>query len=80
MTSPKFSTWRPNQGTRSRITFQLFATPRNDLSHSTLGAASLNDKEAHECEKHWEPMEFACSLEIKWLKTGVLHTGGLCKW
>ena len=31
MTSPKFSTWRPNQGTRSRVTFQLFATPRNDL-------------------------------------------------
>ena len=25
MTSPKFSTWRPNQGTRSRVTFQLFA-------------------------------------------------------
>ena len=31
ITSPKFSTWRPNQGTRSRVTFQLFATPRNDL-------------------------------------------------
>ena len=26
MTSPKFSTWCPNQGTRSRVTFQLFAT------------------------------------------------------
>ena len=31
MTSTKFSKWRPNQGTRSRFTFQLFATPRNDL-------------------------------------------------
>ena len=31
MTSPKFSTWRPNQGTRSRVTFQLFATSRSDL-------------------------------------------------
>ena len=30
-TSGKFSTWRPNQGTRPRVTFQLFATPRNDL-------------------------------------------------
>ena len=24
MTSPKFSTWRPNQGTRIRVAFQLF--------------------------------------------------------
>ena len=31
MTSPKFLTWRPNQGTRIRVAFQLFATPRNDL-------------------------------------------------
>ena len=31
MTSPKFSTWRPNQETRSRVTFQLFATSRSDL-------------------------------------------------
>ena len=31
MTSPKFSTCRPNQGTRSRVTFQLFPTPRNDV-------------------------------------------------
>ena len=38
MTSPKFSTWRPNQGTRSRVTFQLFATSRSDLSPQYLGS------------------------------------------
>ena len=43
------------------------------FSHSTLGAAFLNDEEAHECEKKWQPMRFACSLEIKRLKTGMFQ-------
>ena len=36
------------------------------FSHSTLGAAALNDDEAHECDE-------TCSLEVKWLKTGVFQ-------
>ena len=51
MTSPKFSTWRPNQGTRSRVTFQLFATPRNDLFPWYPRSCAF-DEEAHECEKN----------------------------
>ena len=51
MTSPKFSTWRPNQGTRIMVAFQLFVRLEMTFSHSTLGAAPLNDEEAHECEK-----------------------------
>ena len=69
MTSPKFSTWHPNQGTRSRVTFQLFATPRIDVFPQYLQAAPLNDEEAHECEKKKrQPMRLACSLEVKKLK------------
>ena len=41
MTSPKFSTWRPNQGTRSRVTFQLFATSRNDLFPQYLSSCTF---------------------------------------
>ena len=41
MTSPKFSTWRPNQGTRSRVTFQLFATSRSDLFPQYLGSCAF---------------------------------------
>ena len=60
MTSPKFSTWRPNQGTRSRVTFQLFATPRIDVFPQYLQAAPLNDEEAHECEKKKKATDEAC--------------------
>ena len=41
--------------------------------HSTLGAAYLNDEEAHKRKKKWQPARFACSLEVKRLKTGVLQ-------
>ena len=69
MTSPKFSTWRPNQGKRSKRSFLRLEMT---FSHSTLGAASLIDEEAHECEK-MATGEVACSLEVKRLKTGVFQ-------
>ena len=43
------------------------------FSHSALGASPLNDEEAYECEKKSQPMKFACSLEVKRLKTGVFQ-------
>ena len=48
------------------------------FSHSALGAAPLNDEEAHAWGwKKWQPMKFACSLEVKRLKTGVFQLKSL---
>ena len=51
----------------------ILVTTRLEMtfSHSTLGAAPLNDEEAHEREKKWQLMKFACSLEVKRLKGSV---------
>ena len=61
MTSPKFSTWRPNQGTRIRVAFQLFATPRNDLFPQYLMSCSFELWGSTWVWKKWQPMKFACS-------------------
>ena len=73
MTSPKFSTMRPNQGTRSKVTFQLFATPRNDLFPQYLRSCTFEWWGSTWVWKKWQPMRFACSLEVKRLKTGVFQ-------
>ena len=73
MTSPKFSTWRPNQGTRSRVTFQLFATSRDDLFPQHLRSCAFVWRGSTWVWKKWQPMKFACSLEVKRLKTVVFQ-------
>ena len=73
MTSPKFSTWRPKQGTRSRVTFQLFATPRNDLFPQYLRSCAFEWRGSTWMWKKRQPMRFGCSLEVKRLKTGVFQ-------
>ena len=73
MTSPKFSTWRPNQGTRSRVTFQLFATSREDLFPQYLRSCAFVWRGSTWVWKKWHPMKSACSLEVKQLKTAVFQ-------
>ena len=73
MTSPKFSTWGPNQRTRSRATFNLFYTPRNDLSPQYLRSCAFECWGSTWVWKKWQPMKFECSLEVKRLKTGVFQ-------
>ena len=74
MTSPKFSKWRSNQGTRSRATFQLFATSRNDLFPQHLSSCTFVWRgNTWVWKKKWHPMKSACSLEVKQLKTGVFQ-------
>ena len=70
MTSPKFSTWRPNQGTRSRVTFQLFATPRNDLFPQYFRSCAFEWWGTHECEKKWQPMKFCVFSRGKTTENG----------
>ena len=65
MTSFKFSTWRPNQGTRSRATFQLFATRRNDLFPQYLRSWAFEWWGSTWVWKKGQPMKFECSLEVK---------------
>ena len=64
MTSPKFSTWRPNQGTRSRVTFQLFATLRllrNDLFPQYVRSCAFEWwGSTWVSKKKWQPARFAC--------------------
>ena len=38
-------------GAQARVTFQLFATPRNDLFPQYLRVTPLNDEETRECQK-----------------------------
>ena len=73
MTSPKFSTWRPNQGTRIRVAFQLFASSRNDLFPQNLRSFAFEWWGSTWVWKKSQPMKFACSLEVKRLKTGVFQ-------
>ena len=74
MMSPKFSTWRQTKGDDPGLLFSSLLRLEMTFSHSTLGAAFLNDEKAHELKKKkWQPARFACSLEVKRLKTGVLQ-------
>ena len=40
------------------------------FSHSTVGAAPLNEEEAHECEKNLQPMKFCVFPRGKTAKNG----------
>ena len=41
-----------------------------NFSHSTLGAAPLNDEETHECKKKWQPMKFCVFSRGKTTENG----------
>ena len=73
MKSPKFSTWRQTKGDDPGLLFSSLLRLEMTFSHSTLGAAFLNDEEAHELKKKWQPARFTCSLEVKRLKAGMLQ-------
>ena len=73
MTSPKFSTWRPNQGHDLGSLFSSLLRLAMTFFHSTLGAASLNDEEAYKCKKNGNRRGLRVLLEVKRLKTGVLQ-------
>ena len=51
MTSKKFSTWRQTKGDDPGLLFSSLLRLQMTFSHSTLGAAFLNDEEAHELKK-----------------------------
>ena len=73
MTSPNFQHGARTRGHDPGSLFSSLLRLEMTFSHSTLGAAPLNDEEAHECEKKWQLMKFACSLGVKRLKTGVFQ-------
>ena len=73
MTSPKFSTWRSNQGARSRVTFQLFATPRSDLFPQYFRSFAFEWWGSKRVGKNGNWWSFECSLKVKLLKTGVFQ-------
>ena len=58
MTSPKFSTWRSNQGARSRVTFQLFATPRSHLFPQYFRSFAFEWWGSKRVGKKWQLMKF----------------------
>ena len=70
MTSPKFSTWFQNQGTRSRVTFQLFATPRNDLFPQFFRGCAFEWRGSPWVWKKWQPMKFYLFSRGKTAKNG----------
>ena len=73
MTSPKFSTWRSNQGARSRVTFQLFATPRSDLFPQYFRSFAFEWWGSKRVGKNGNWWSFECSLKVKLLKTRVFQ-------
>ena len=64
---------KPRDTITPRVTFQLFATPRNDLFTQYLRSWVFDWWGSTCVWKKWQPMKFTCSLEIKQLKTVVVQ-------
>ena len=66
ITSPKFSTWRPN----FRVTFQLFTIPRNDLSPQYFRSCTFEWRGNTWMWKKWQPIKFCVFSRGKTTENG----------